>query len=174
MARAWIGLGSNLGDSRKTLPAAWQQLGSHDNIQTHRLSSLYCSEPVGMESENWFVNAVGELTTTLTPEQLLTELLKVEQDFGRRRDPSRPGYQDRTLDLDLLLYDDLIQRTSRLELPHPRLHERLFVLVPLAELAPDLVHPVLQCSMDTLCQHLQDATRTSQSQAMAKLPHGAP
>ena len=157
MARAWIGLGSNLGDSRKTLLAAWQQLGSHNNIQTLRLSSLYSSQPVGMESENWFVNAVGELTTTLPPEQLLTELLAIEHDFGRRRDPSQPGYQDRTLDLDLLLYDDLVLQTARLTLPHPRLHERLFVLAPLAELTPDLVHPILKQRVERLYNQLRNA-----------------
>ena len=169
MARAWIGLGSNLGNSRQTLLAAWQQLGDHKAIKTVQLSSLYRSEPVGMDSDNWFVNAVGELTTLLAPENLLTELLAVEHDFGRHRDPSRPGYQDRTLDLDLLLYDDLILRTDRLILPHPRLHKRLFVLAPLAELAPDLIHPVLKCRMDALFRQLQDAIRNNQSQAISRL-----
>ena len=172
MAGAWIGLGSNLGDSRQTLLAAWQRLGSHTAIGLVQLSSLYQSQPVDMESSNWFVNAVGELTTTLTPEQLLEQLLAIEQEFGRRRDPALPGYQDRTLDLDLLLYDDLVLKTARLELPHPRLHKRLFVLAPLAELAPDRVHPVLRQRMATLHDNLQAATRDNQSQAIRKLPKG--
>jgi 2-amino-4-hydroxy-6-hydroxymethyldihydropteridine diphosphokinase len=172
MARAWIGLGSNLGDSRQTLLAAWRQLGGLKEIKAVRLSSLYQSKPVDMDSDNWFVNAVGELTTSLSPEKLLGQLLTIEHTFGRRRDPALAGHQDRTLDLDLLLYDDLILKTARLELPHPRLHKRLFVLAPLAELAPDLVHPVRLRRMEELHRHLLNTTRNDRSQTIRKLPEG--
>ncbi len=138
---AAIGLGSNLGDSPAILLQSWDWLGCQPGIRTVALSAPYRSEPVGMISEHWFTNAAGLLTTTLSPERTLEILLATETRFGRRRTPGA-GYQDRTLDLDLLLYGELILTTDRLRLPHPRMHERLFVLVPLAELAPDWRHPV--------------------------------
>ena len=95
-----------------------------------------------MESRHWFINAAGLLKTTLSPEALLDTLLQVEQQFGRIRSADRSEYQDRTLDLDLLLFDDLVMRSSKLTLPHPAMHERLFVLLPLAEVAPQLHHPL--------------------------------
>ena len=103
---ACIGLGSNLGDSRKLLQDAWQELEGEPDITTKVLSSPYRTMPIGMDSPNWFVNAVGLLETTLAAELLLDALLRVEQQFGRIRSDSGE-YQDRTLDLDLLLFDDL-------------------------------------------------------------------
>jgi 2-amino-4-hydroxy-6-hydroxymethyldihydropteridine diphosphokinase len=139
---AYIGLGSNLGDSLTVLHEAWQELGSRPGIAPLVLSSPYRSEPVGMESDNWFVNAVGALHTTLTPESLLEQLLAVETDFGRVRQPPASGYQDRILDLDLLLFGNQVMAQPELHLPHPLLHERLFVLLPLAEIAPLVCHPI--------------------------------
>ncbi len=145
-----IGLGSNLGNSLQILQDAWQRLGEQDGINLQALSAPYRTEPVGMKSEHWFINAAGLLTTTLSPEALLDQLLRVEQEFGRRRNPHNSGYQDRTLDLDLLLYGDLKIEAPRLQLPHPEMHKRLFVLVPLAELDPTRLHPRFQCSLDEL------------------------
>ncbi len=96
-----------------------------------------------MESQHWFINAVGLLQTCLNPEALLKVLLQVEKKFGRTRSAAQSGYQDRTLDLDLLLFDDLVMRSPALTLPHPAMSERLFVLEPLTEVAPDLLHPIL-------------------------------
>lgn len=141
---AYIGLGSNLGESRSLLRDAWQGLDQHPDIKLQALSSPYRTEPVGMESEHWFINAVGQLDTTLSPETLLDLLLKTEQQFGRIRQPEQEDYQDRTLDLDLLLYAESIIQTDRLTLPHPAMHERLFVLVPLAEIAGQMLHPYLR------------------------------
>ena len=155
MKTAYIGLGSNLGDSLCTLRAAWQDVGSHPGISVGHLSSPYRSEPVGMVSANWFINAVGLLRTTLPPLALLSHLLAVEQRFGRQRDEGAVGYQDRTLDLDLLLYDDLLLSHQQLVLPHPELHRRLFVLLPLCELAPELRHPSLGLTMRELLQARQ-------------------
>ena len=146
---AAIGLGSNLGDSPAILLQSWDWLGCQPGIRTVALSAPYRSEPVGMISEHWFTNAAGLLATTLPPEQTLEILLATETRFGRRRTPGA-GYQDRTLDLDLLLYGDLVLTTTRLCLPHPRMHERLFVLAPLAELAPDWLHPELGISIARL------------------------
>ena len=158
---ACIGLGSNLGDSLQTLTDSWQRLGLQDGISLKALSPPYRTEPVGMESRHWFINAVGLLRTTLSPEALLDRLLIIEQEFGRRRNLKASGYQDRTLDLDLLLYDDVIINTPRLQIPHPELHKRLFVLVPLAVLVPNQLHPRLQSSMDTLRRQLLQKDNSS-------------
>jgi len=154
VSSACIGLGSNLGDSLDTLRVAWQRLGEQEGITLQDLSSPYRTKPGGMDSEHWFINAAGLLTTTLSPEALLNTLLLIEHDFGRRRDPDVHGHQDRTLDLDLLLYDDCILQTSRLHIPHPEMHTRLFVLAPLAELIPNQLHPQQHCSVEALCQQL--------------------
>lgn len=133
--KAYIGLGSNLGDGKRTLQEAWRSLGQCEGIDCLKLSSPYISAPVGMESDNWFTNAVGELTTTITPVELLRNLLTIEAVFGRRRPENVEGYQDRSLDLDLLYFGDIIMDTEELILPHPQISGRLFVLEPLAELA---------------------------------------
>ena len=147
---AYIGLGSNLGNSRSLLREAWQALGRHPEINLHVLSSPYRTRPVGMESSHWFINAAGRLYTTLSPEALLELLLKTEQQFGRVRHPESAGYQDRTLDLDLLLFGDCIMQTDQLSLPHPAIHERLFVLVPLQEIGAQTAHPLLKKTMSEL------------------------
>lgn len=153
---AYIGLGSNLGNSRLLLLEAWQSLSQHPKVTPKLLSSPYRTQPVGMESEHWFVNAVGCLETVLSPEQLLELLLATEHQFGRVRHPELAGYQDRTLDLDLLLYDDMTIQTDRLTLPHPAMHERLFVLTPLAEIGAHKVHPVLKNTTAELLTEQKD------------------
>jgi 2-amino-4-hydroxy-6-hydroxymethyldihydropteridine diphosphokinase len=135
---AYVGLGSNLGDGQAILLAAWEALGRIEGIALGTLSSPYATEPVGMTSRHWFTNAVGRLQTCLEPSALLHALLTVEAGFGRRRTPGSSGYEDRSLDLDLLYYATHLVETAELVLPHPRIAERLFVLAPLAELAPEL------------------------------------
>ncbi|MFN2354251.1 MAG: 2-amino-4-hydroxy-6-hydroxymethyldihydropteridine diphosphokinase [Desulfopila sp.] len=139
---AFIGLGSNIGDGVNTLQRAWREIDSMAKISALVLSSPYLSEPVGMTSDNWFTNAVGALQTDLDPTELLESLQIVETDFGRRRDAALPGYQDRTLDLDILYFDDYVRKSASLTLPHPCLAERLFVLEPLADVAGDFKDPV--------------------------------
>jgi 2-amino-4-hydroxy-6-hydroxymethyldihydropteridine diphosphokinase len=136
MATAYIGLGSNLGDRKATLRTAVQRLKTLGRIAG--ISRLYETEPVGYLEQPPFLNAVVTLETELAPGELLRAVLGIERDLGRKRSfPNAP----RTLDLDLLLVDDLTLDTTALTLPHPRLHERAFVLVPLAELAPEMVPP---------------------------------
>lgn len=143
---AYIGLGSNLGDGRHNLQTAWHRLGILPGITLLALSSPYRTSPMGMQSSFWFTNAVGKISTCLTPEELLQCLLRVEQEMGRKRELGR----DREIDLDLLLYGARVITIAGLTVPHPEMHTRLFVLEPLCELAADLLHPALDRTMQEL------------------------
>jgi len=139
---AAIGFGSNQGQSLAILAAAWQEMRDCSALTPIALSSPYRSQPVDMVSDNWFVNAAALVRTTLSPEALLLWLHTVEAKHGRRRDPvALASHQDRPLDLDLLLYDDLLLTTECVVVPRPRLAQRLFVLAPLAEIAGGRLHP---------------------------------
>lgn len=142
MAIAAIGLGANLGDRAGTLREAVRRLEDLGEIVA--VSSLYETAPVGYLDQSPFLNAAVALDTALPAPDLMTALLAIEHGLGRVRTFRNAP---RTLDLDLLLYDDLTVDTPELTLPHPRLHERAFVLVPLAEIAPAVVHPRLRQSM---------------------------
>lgn len=148
-ATAWIGLGSNLEDPVAQVTRALAELDAIEGSYLLRNSSLYASPPMGPPDQPEYVNAVAGLLTTLTPEALLDALQAIEQAHDRVRGGERWG--PRTLDLDLLLYDDRRIDTPRLTLPHPGLHQRAFVLQPLAEVAPELVVPG--------CGPLQDLLR---------------
>lgn len=137
--RAWIGLGGNRPDSADLLQRALVMLDASPGLEVRRRSRLYRSPPWGIEDQPDFVNAVAELETGLSAPELLERLHFVEQRLGRRRDGERWG--PRSVDLDLLTYEDLRRSTTTLELPHPRMHLRAFVLVPLVELEPGFVVP---------------------------------
>jgi 2-amino-4-hydroxy-6-hydroxymethyldihydropteridine diphosphokinase len=139
VTRAYVALGANLGDRERTLRAAVDALAAEEGIEVVAVSTLRDTEPVGVSGQPHFLNGAAALDTTLSPRGLLDRLLAVEQRFGRVRVPGEHG--PRTLDLDLLLYGDEAIDEPGLAVPHPRLHERLFVLEPLAELAPGLVVP---------------------------------
>lgn len=144
MATACIGLGSNLGDRLEMLRAAVRLLGERSEIRiddAEGVASLYESDPVGGPvDQGAFLNSVVRVTTKMKPLELLDALQAIEAELGRRREVDQGP---RCIDLDLLLYDDLVMESERLIVPHPRLHERRFVLVPLAEIAGGVVHPVL-------------------------------
>lgn len=138
MTTAFVALGANLEGPAQHVKQAIEELGRLPESRILRRSSLYRTAPVGLLEQPDFVNAVAQLETSLEPEPLLDALLALEARHGRRRgSPNAP----RTLDLDLLLYGDRRQQDARLTLPHPRMHERAFVLVPLAEIAPGATVP---------------------------------
>ena len=143
MVTAYIGLGSNLGNCRENLLQAWARLGAVRGVKLLVLSSPYRSEPVGMVSDNWFINAVGSLETSLQPAALLAAMLAVETSLGRKRTPGE-RMRDRSVDLDLLYWDERISEDPGLILPHPEIAKRLFVLMPLAEIGPEVRHPLLK------------------------------
>ena len=147
---AYIGLGANLGDARQTIAAAIDTLRQSNGVLTLKQAPLYSSDPVDAQGPV-FINTVVALDTTLEPLPLLDLLQAIEQEHGRER-PYRNA--PRTLDLDLLLYGTLTIEIPRLSVPHPRMHQRAFVLRPLQDLAPDL--PLKQGSFTTLLARCQD------------------
>lgn len=151
MATAYIGLGANLGDREGTLREAVRRLATLGEVTA--VSSLYETEPVGYREQPPFLNAAVALQTRLAPEELMAAMLAIERGLGRTRSFRNAP---RTLDLDLLLVDDRILDAPGLALPHPRLHERAFVLAPLAEIAPTAIHPEYDASIAALLANLPD------------------
>jgi 2-amino-4-hydroxy-6-hydroxymethyldihydropteridine diphosphokinase len=137
MVEAYIALGSNLGDREANIKKAFDAL--KERIQIVKTSSLYETKPMYVEDQGWFLNCTAKIETNLAPEELLKFLKSIEQKLGRKT-VKRNG--PRTIDLDILFYGDQILKENDLQLPHPKIGERPFVLVPLAEIAPNLIHPV--------------------------------
>lgn len=155
MAIVYLSLGSNKDDRIGYIQQANLQLGAIDGVEIIRTSAFYESEPWNMKSDNWFVNAVVELKTTLTPHQLLEQCQRIEKQLGRK--PSKPGeYEDRTIDIDILFYKKEIINEPDLIIPHKYLHLRAFTLVPLLELIPDFEHPVLHKTISQLHEDLEN------------------
>jgi len=150
---SYVGIGANLGDPAGNCLKAVDLLAASRDLRLVRRSSLYRSEPVGVADQPWFVNAVAEIATRRTARELLAALLAIENDMGRIRDkPQGP----RLIDLDLLLYGQEILREEGLIVPHPELHKRRFVLAPLAEIAPYVIHPAFGVSVRGLLDRLED------------------
>ena len=146
-ARAFIGAGANLGEPVRQLRQAREQLGKAPGVKFLAASSFYRTQPVGPVEQPPFINAVFSLDCEISPQDLLALLLDIEGRMGRVR---KERWGPRVIDLDLLFFGDMIIREKGLEAPHPRLHERRFVLAPLAEIAPGFVHPVLQKTVSEL------------------------
>ncbi len=152
----FIGIGSNLGNRQALCLEARRRLEKLPSTRLAAVSSLYETEPVGEGYSSHFLNGVAELSTELSPRTVMTALLSIEAGLGRDRSKVEP---DRPIDLDLLLFGDLIFDAPDLTIPHPRMHERRFVLEPLAEIAPNVIHPVFKEKISDLLKKLSDPHR---------------
>ncbi|HTF99261.1 MAG TPA: 2-amino-4-hydroxy-6-hydroxymethyldihydropteridine diphosphokinase [Nitrospirota bacterium] len=152
----YIGLGSNLGDKVESCRKAIAMLSKAGNITS--VSSFYTSEPIGYPDQEEFINAAVELETELSPLALLAACHVIEDELGRRR---LMHWGPRTVDLDILFYGNLVVESDELVIPHPLMAERRFVLVPLCEIAPDAVHPVLHKKVSELLRRLKDNHRVA-------------
>lgn len=147
--KVYLGLGTNLGDKEQNLHTAVQKIEKRiGNLVS--LSAFYATAPWGFRSEHDFLNAVVCVETSLTPYEVLETTQEIEREMGRRAKSVGGLYKDRVIDIDLLLYGDVVMNDERLVLPHPLMTERCFVMDPLVEIAPDLVHPVLGKAMKEL------------------------
>jgi 2-amino-4-hydroxy-6-hydroxymethyldihydropteridine diphosphokinase len=144
---AYIGIGSNMESPAKNCLQAIERLNTHSDLNLITRSSLYQSEPFGITDQEWFVNSVVRLITSLPPEELLRACLSLEKAMGRTRTEK---WGPRIIDLDILFYDDLILKQEGLEIPHPGIAERSFVLAPMNEIAPKFIHPKLKKNIETL------------------------
>uniref|UniRef100_A0A7V4LBW0 2-amino-4-hydroxy-6-hydroxymethyldihydropteridine pyrophosphokinase n=1 Tax=Desulfobacca acetoxidans TaxID=60893 RepID=A0A7V4LBW0_9BACT len=164
---AYIGLGANLGEPRRQVEDALARLDAAEEVEVTRVSSLYLNPPLGPPDQPWYVNAVAQVRTRLTPEELLRVLKAIEAAMGRER---RERWGPRLIDLDLLLYNGIILAGPDLTLPHPEMHRRAFVLAPLAEIAPQAWHPVLERTAGELLAALPPG----EVQGLQKLPPDTP
>lgn len=155
MALVYLSLGSNKGDRVGFIQQANSLLNGFETINVVQSSSLYETEPWGVESENWFVNAVVQVRTSLSPKLLLAQCQKIEKMLGRNRE-LEGKYGDRTIDIDILFYDNVVMNEPELTIPHSHMHERAFTLVPMLELAPDMIHPVFKKTMTDLYEELEN------------------
>jgi 2-amino-4-hydroxy-6-hydroxymethyldihydropteridine diphosphokinase len=159
MTTAYLSLGSNIGDRAANIGRAVAALPAH-GVRVIRQSRLYETEPVEMREQDWFLNGVLEVQTDLQPAELMASLLAIEQSMGRQRlVPKGP----RIIDLDILLFDSAILKQPQLEIPHPRLAARRFVLVPFAEIAPNVMHPALGKTIRELLETTPDKSEVRES-----------
>jgi 2-amino-4-hydroxy-6-hydroxymethyldihydropteridine diphosphokinase len=155
---AYLGLGANLGDPSGQLTEALERLNAAEEVEVSRVSAFYRNPPLGPTDQPWYVNAAARLRTRLGPEELLRLLQQVESALGRVR---AERWGPRRLDLDLLLYNGEVIFSPDLVVPHPEMHRRPFVLAPLAEIAPQAWHPILQKSVGDLLAELDPAGRAA-------------
>jgi len=161
VATVYLSLGSNVGDRMAHLRAALDRLAGPD-LRVARVSAVYETEPVDYTAQDWFLNLVVEAATRLGPFELLARAQAIESALGRVRTVAKGP---RTIDIDILLYGERVVRTAALEIPHPRMHERRFVLAPLAELAPALRHPVTHRTV----QEMLEAAPAAEVRRLAEL-----
>ena len=153
MAEVYLGLGTNLGDKKANLNMAMEEIRKRVGEITS-LSAYYLTDPWGFDSQNTFLNAVCKACTTLSPLEVLSVTQSIEKKMGRMKKSIDGQYSDRPIDIDILLYDELVINTPELSVPHPLMHKRLFVMEPLTEIAPKLIHPVLHSSMEDILRDL--------------------
>jgi 2-amino-4-hydroxy-6-hydroxymethyldihydropteridine diphosphokinase len=156
--QVYIGIGSNLGNKRENYLEALDRIAKLPKTRILKESSVYESEPHG-DSKEWFINGVIQIETDFKPEALLNKFKNIERAMGRKK--VRKKWGARIIDLDILLYDSLIMSKKTLKIPHAEMQNRKFVLVPLSELAPQIVHPVLGATISELLFAVKDAKRVS-------------
>ena len=155
METAFILFGSNMGDKAALFDQACYYINNRCG-HIEAMSSSYVSEPWGFKAEEWFLNRVIVLETEMEPETLLEALLEIERELGRVRHPEIQGYCSRTVDLDILYFGNRIVLTDTLTIPHPRMHQRRFALLPMCEVAPQLVHPAFSINQTELLERCLD------------------
>lgn len=155
MAIVYLGLGSNKGDRVGYVQQATSLLGAIEGVKIVRTSSLYETQPWLEKETTWFVNAIIEIKTSLSAQNLLSECLRIEKQLGRNRNVEG-HFGDRTLDIDILFYDKEIIDDENLQIPHKYIHQRAFVLVPMLEVNPDFIHPDLNKSIADLYEELDN------------------
>ena len=155
MATVFLSLGSNLGDRLGYVQQAASIIGTTQNIHIVASSSFYETEPWQMDTPNWFVNAIVQISTSLSPEELLIVINRIESQHGREQSGKRE-YTDRTIDIDILFYDDKIINTEKLTIPHKFFHRRACMLVPMLEIAQDFVHPLFRKTVSELYDELEN------------------
>ena len=156
MAIVYLSLGSNMGDRLGYIQQATSLIGEIPDTHIIAASSFYETEPWQMNSDKWFVNAVIQIMTKLSPEMLLDECQKIEALLGRKHNLKTGKYYDRNIDIDIIFYDKQIIKTDRLIIPHRLFHRRAFTLVPMLEIADDFVHPVFNKTVEQLYDDLEN------------------
>jgi len=152
----YIGIGSNLGNALGNCLRAIEAITSEGRNRLLKCSPLYRTEPVGKEDQDWFVNGAAAVETSLKPRELMDFLLSIEKTMGRERGER---WGPRVIDLDILFYDETVIKEGDLQIPHPRLHERRFVLVPLQDIAPNFCHPLLAKTISQILSELKDGKK---------------
>jgi len=160
MKKVFLGLGTNMGKRAENLSKAVQRIETEIGSVV-KTSSVYETEPWGFRSEEQFLNMVIKVNTDLSPAELLTRILSIEASLGRKRKAKQ--YVSRIIDIDILFYDDQMIDEKNLKIPHPLMHERRFVLEPLCELEPDLIHPVLVKTLKELLEICQDNSKVQKA-----------
>ncbi len=155
MARVFLSLGSNMGDRAANISQAVSLLSISDKVKVIKTSSFYETEPWGNKSQHWFVNAAVALDTDYSPEELLNYCQSIEYKMGRIRKENEHWGQ-RTIDIDILMYDNQIIKKDDITIPHPLMHLRAFVLVPMLEVKADLIHPVFNKTISELHDELEN------------------